>query len=101
MPIVLNKNISFPDPNLADAEGLVAIGGDLGTERLLAAYQKGIFPWTVDPTTWWSPDPRAIFELDGFHVSQSLARIIRPGRSEEHTSELQSLRHLVCRLLLG
>jgi leucyl/phenylalanyl-tRNA--protein transferase len=82
MPIVLNKNISFPDPNLADAEGLVAIGGDLGTERLLAAYQKGIFPWTVDPITWWSPDPRAIFELDGFHVSQSLARIIRQGRFE-------------------
>jgi len=82
MPIVLNKNTSFPDPALADAEGLVAIGGDLGTERLLAAYRAGIFPWTVDPITWWSPDPRAIFELDGFHVSQSLARIIRKGGFE-------------------
>jgi leucyl/phenylalanyl-tRNA--protein transferase len=82
MPILLNQNITFPDPGLADAEGLVAIGGDLGAERLLAAYRKGIFPWTVNPITWWSPDPRAIFELDGFHVSQSLARIIRQDRFE-------------------
>jgi leucyl/phenylalanyl-tRNA--protein transferase len=82
MPILLNKNTAFPDPALADAEGLVAIGGDLGTERLLAAYRAGIFPWTVDPITWWSPDPRAIFELDGFHVPQSLAQVIRQGRFE-------------------
>ena len=82
MPILLNKNVPFPDPSLADPEGLVAIGGDLNVDRLLAAYRKGIFPWTVDPITWWSPDPRAIFELDGFHVSQSLARIIRQGRFE-------------------
>ena len=82
MPILLKQNTAFPDPALADAEGLVAIGGDLGTGRLLAAYQKGIFPWTVDPITWWSPDPRAIFELDGFHVPQSLARVIRKGGFE-------------------
>ena len=82
MPILLNKNTAFPNPALADAEGLVAIGGDLGTERLLAAYRKGIFPWTINPITWWSPDPRAIFELDGFHVSQSLARVIRKGGFE-------------------
>jgi len=82
MPVLLNKNAAFPDPALADAEGLVAIGGDLATERLLAAYRKGIFPWTANPITWWSPDPRAIFELDGFHVPQSLARVIRRGRFE-------------------
>ena len=82
MPILLNKNTAFPDPALADAEGLVAIGGDLGTDRLLAAYRRGIFPWTANPITWWSPDPRAIFELDGFHVPQSLARVIRQGRFE-------------------
>jgi leucyl/phenylalanyl-tRNA--protein transferase len=82
MPILLNKNTAFPDPALADAEGLVAIGGDLGSERLLVAYQQGIFPWTANPITWWSPDPRAIFELDGFHVPQSLARVIRQGRFE-------------------
>jgi leucyl/phenylalanyl-tRNA--protein transferase len=82
MPILLNKNVPFPDPALADADGLVAIGGDLSSERLLAAYRKGIFPWTADPITWWSPDPRAIFELDRFHVPQSLARVIRKGGFE-------------------
>jgi leucyl/phenylalanyl-tRNA--protein transferase len=82
MPILLNKNTAFPDPALADAEGLVAIGGDLGTDRLLAAYRRGIFPWTANPITWWSPDPRAIFELDGFHVPQSLARVIRQRKFE-------------------
>jgi len=82
MPILLNKNTAFPDPSLAGPDGLVAIGGDLNVDRLLAAYRKGIFPWTVDPITWWSPDPRAIFELDEFHVSQSLARVIRKGGFE-------------------
>ena len=69
----------FPDPRLADAEGLVAVGGDLSIERLLAAYRQGIFPWTVNPVSWWSPDPRGIFELDSFHASQSLEKIIRRG----------------------
>ena len=45
--------------------------------RLLLAYRSGIFPWTVDPITWWSPEPRAIFELDRFRVSRSLAKVIR------------------------
>jgi leucyl/phenylalanyl-tRNA---protein transferase len=82
MPTALNQNTAFPDPNLAGPDGLVAVGGDLGGERLLAAYRAGIFPWTIDPITWWSPDPRAIFELDRFHVPQSLARAIRRGRFE-------------------
>jgi len=82
MPVVLNKTTWFPDPRLADADGLVAAGGDLGSERLLAAYRQGIFPWSVDPITWWSPDPRGIIELDQFHVSRSLAKVIRQGRFE-------------------
>jgi leucyl/phenylalanyl-tRNA--protein transferase len=45
--------------------------------RLMLAYRNGIFPWTVNPLTWWSPDPRAIFELDAFHVGRSLSRLIR------------------------
>ncbi len=73
----LNRGLSFPHPDTADAEGLVAIGGDLSIDRLLLAYRSGIFPWTVKPITWWSPDPRAVFELDGFHVSRSLARLLR------------------------
>jgi leucyl/phenylalanyl-tRNA--protein transferase len=44
---------------------------------LLLAYRSGVFPWTVDPITWWSPEPRGIFELDRFHVSHSLAKVIR------------------------
>ncbi len=71
--------LRFPDPRQADAEGLVAIGGDLSVPRLRLAYRSGIFPWTVDPITWWSPEPRGIFELDRFHVSRSLARVIRQG----------------------
>ena len=76
---ILDNRLRFPSPRLADAEGLVAIGGDLAVPRLLLAYRSGIFPWTVDPITWWSPDPRAIFELDVLHVSQSLSRVIRKG----------------------
>jgi leucyl/phenylalanyl-tRNA--protein transferase len=77
LPVILGNAIGFPDPELADADGLVAVGGDLSVERLLTAYRQGIFPWTVDPITWWSPDPRGIIELDSFHVSKSLAKVIR------------------------
>jgi leucyl/phenylalanyl-tRNA--protein transferase len=76
-PAVLSRRLWFPPPSEADREGLVAIGGDLALPRLLLAYRSGIFPWTVEPITWWSPDPRAIFELDQFHVSRSLARVLR------------------------
>ena len=69
----------FPDPRTADADGLVAIGGDLSAPRLLLAYRNGIFPWSVNPVTWWSPNPRAIFELENFHVPRSLAKVLRKG----------------------
>ena len=75
--ILTERQLSFPDPREAAPEGLVAIGGDLSVPRLLSAYRSGIFPWTVKPITWWSPDPRAIFELDQFHVSKNLAKVIR------------------------
>ena len=70
------------DPERADATGLVAIGGDLSPERLLEAYRRGIFPWYDEglPICWWSPDPRAIFELNRFHVSRRLQRTCRSGR---------------------
>jgi leucyl/phenylalanyl-tRNA--protein transferase len=74
---ILDKRLRFPNPRLADAEGLVAVGGELSVPRLLLAYRSGIFPWTADPVTWWSPNPRGIFELDRFHVSHSLAKVIR------------------------
>lgn len=78
-PVLLDQRLTFPNALLATAEGLVAVGGDLSVPRLLLAYRSGIFPWTVKPITWWSPDPRAIFELDKFHVSRSLAKVIRTG----------------------
>jgi leucyl/phenylalanyl-tRNA--protein transferase len=70
------------DPELADATGLVAMGGDLTPARLLEAYRRGIFPWYDEnlPICWWSPDPRAIFKLDRFHVSRRLRRTCRSGR---------------------
>lgn len=74
----------FPPAETIDAEGLVGLGGSLSPEWLLDAYQHGIFPWplgTIDePMAWWSPDPRAIIELDGLHVSRRLRRRIRSGR---------------------
>jgi leucyl/phenylalanyl-tRNA---protein transferase len=76
-PVRLDNRLTFPDPSGADAEGLIAFGGDLSTSRLLLAYRSGIFPWTVNPITWWSPDPRAVFELDSFRPPRRLARTLR------------------------
>lgn len=73
----------FPDPAqaLADPPGLLAGGGDLSVERLLAAYRRGIFPWYLpgQPVLWWSPDPREVLFPAEFHVSRSLRRVIRRG----------------------
>jgi leucyl/phenylalanyl-tRNA---protein transferase len=73
----LGAETDFPDPALAGADGLLAVGGDLSAERLEQAYRRGIFPWTDRPITWWSPDPRAILELDRFHVPRRLVRVLR------------------------
>src|SRR4051812_9188065 len=58
-------------------ENLVEIGGELNVSTLLKAYRSGSFPWTVHPVTWWSPDPRAIIDFDSFHISRSLAKLLR------------------------
>ncbi|MEN9575715.1 MAG: hypothetical protein RL514_3570 [Verrucomicrobiota bacterium] len=85
-PILLDDRLWFPDARDAVATGphagLVAVGGDLSVPRLVLAYRSGLFPWTADPVTWWSPDPRGIFELDQFHASRSLARTLRKGGFE-------------------
>jgi leucyl/phenylalanyl-tRNA--protein transferase len=64
---------------LHDPEGLLAAGGDLTVERLIAAYRRGIFPWYSpgQPVLWWSPDPREVLFPHEFHVSRSLARALR------------------------
>jgi leucyl/phenylalanyl-tRNA--protein transferase len=67
---------------LTEPNGLLAAGGDLSPERLLAAYRKGIFPWYQEgqPILWWSPDPRAVLKPDGLRVSRSLRRSLRKRR---------------------
>lgn len=75
--MMLDERLRFPDPRAARADGLVAVGGDFAPERLLLAYRSGIFPWTDAPITWWSPDPRGVFELEQFHVARSLERFLR------------------------
>src|SRR3954463_13784142 len=85
---ILTEHMVFPDPRNADDEGLVAIGGDMSVERLLAAYRSGIFPWTVNPITWWSPDPRAVFEFDQFHVPRSLEKILRRSVLRKNVSAI-------------
>jgi leucyl/phenylalanyl-tRNA--protein transferase len=80
MPIYrLVQEVIFPPPEYADPSGLLAVGGDLSSERLLEAYRLGIFPWYSEdqPILWWSPDPRLILELDEFKTSRSLNKIIR------------------------
>ncbi len=69
----------FPDPEQADASGLLAFGGDLSARRLLAAYRAGIFPWydADTPILWWSPNPRCVLVPDAFRVSSRLARSLR------------------------
>ena len=59
---------------------MVAITMDLTAERILEAYPKGIFPWTENPVTWWSPDPRGILPLDQLHVPRRLEQTIRTGK---------------------
>lgn len=68
--------IRFPDPRRSTPEGLVAVGGDLRTEVLVAAYRQGIFPWPTKgyPLVWFCPPRRAILEFDRLHIPRSLAR---------------------------
>jgi leucyl/phenylalanyl-tRNA--protein transferase len=66
---------SFPDPAGADSHDLIAVGGDLEPGTVLAAYRQGLFPMRADGLLgWWSPDPRGVIPLDGFHASRSLHR---------------------------
>ncbi len=76
----LDENkIIFPDPKLADEDGLLAIGGDLSLERLVLAYSNGIFPWYSedDPILWWAPKTRFIIKPENIHVSHSMRKFFR------------------------
>jgi leucyl/phenylalanyl-tRNA--protein transferase len=74
---LLSEKIVFPPPELAGKDGLLAVGGDLSEERLILAYQMGIFPWFSDdsPILWWSPEPRLVLFPSELHISKRLKRI--------------------------
>ncbi|MEM6764618.1 MAG: leucyl/phenylalanyl-tRNA--protein transferase [Bacteroidota bacterium] len=83
MPVFwLTKDHVFPHPELANDEGILAIGGDLHPDRLVLAYEKGIFPWYSpgEPIIWWSPDPRFVLFPEKVKVSKSMRQILRKGR---------------------
>lgn len=80
MPVFrLTEHILFPRPELAEESGLLAVGGDLSTERLIAAYTQGIFPWFAkgDPILWWFTSPRLVLFPAELHVPKRLARYLR------------------------
>jgi leucyl/phenylalanyl-tRNA--protein transferase len=80
----LSPDDPFPpvDSALRAPNGLLAAGGDLTPERLLAAYRVGVFPWfgEEDPILWWSPDPRMVLYVNEVHVSRSLGKVIKANR---------------------
>lgn len=85
MPIFqLRDEPIFPDPELAEEEGLLAIGGDLRPERLISAYSQGIFPWYSEnePILWFSPNPRMVLYPENFICSDTLKRLVKSQKYE-------------------
>jgi leucyl/phenylalanyl-tRNA--protein transferase len=80
----LDERLLFPDPELAEDDGLLAVGGDLSTERLVLAYQNGIFPWYSEdePILWFSPHERFVLYPDELKISKSMQRILSLGKFE-------------------
>ena len=76
---LLSNELYFPPVTEADEEGILAIGGDLSTQRLLLAYRKGIFPWYSDdePIIWWCPNPRFVLFPDEIKISKSMRAVIK------------------------
>ena len=86
MPVyqMIPKIPLFPPIEEAEDDGLLAVGGDLTKERLIDAYQRGIFPWyeVGQPILWWSPDPRLVLFPNEIKISRSLRKVLRKGRFE-------------------
>lgn len=86
MPAIcrLDSETEFPPTQqaLAEPNGLLAVGGDLSSARLLAAYRRGIFPWyeSPQPVLWWTPDPRSVVPPSEVHISRSLRRTLRSNK---------------------
>lgn len=99
----LEDALDFPDPEsaLEEPNGLLAAGGDLSPQRLIQAYQQGIFPWFSDdqPILWWSPNPRCVIFPDKAHVSRSLRKHIRKHNSTvSFDQEFEQVIHHCARL---
>ena len=77
--IFLRPQDNFPSVEEANAEGLLAYGGDLSPQRLLEAYSRGIFPWYEEgqPVLWWSPDPRMVLFPENLKVSKSMKQLLK------------------------
>ncbi|CAA6808034.1 MAG: Leucyl/phenylalanyl-tRNA--protein transferase (EC [uncultured Aureispira sp.] len=75
----LTEEITFPHPKYASSEGLLAAGGDLSPQRILFAYEHGIFPWynEGEPILWWSPNPRFVLYPSEIKVSKSMRQVFR------------------------
>jgi leucyl/phenylalanyl-tRNA---protein transferase len=84
MPLfALDKELVFPPVHLAEPDGLLAMGGDLSPERLLLAYQHGIFPWYEgDVPLWWSPDPRFVLFPQHLKISKSMQQLLKKNTFE-------------------
>lgn len=78
----LDEQLLFPEPDLAEPDGLLAVGGDLSTPRLLLAYQNGIFPWYSDdtPILWYSPHERFVLYPQELKISKSMRQVLRSGK---------------------
>jgi leucyl/phenylalanyl-tRNA--protein transferase len=76
---LLSNELYFPPVNEADEEGILAIGGDLSTQRLILAYRNGIFPWYTDdePIIWWCPNPRFVLFPDEIKISKSMRAVVK------------------------
>lgn len=80
MPVYqLSEELAFPHPSYAREDGLLAVGGDLQPDRLLLAYEHGIFPWysAGDPVLWWSPNPRFVLFPEKLRVSKSMRQVLK------------------------
>jgi len=80
----LSSAIEFPPLNQANADGLLALGGDLSPERVFYAYQNGIFPWyeSDQPPLWWAPDPRFVLYPDRLRISKSTKQLLKSHQFE-------------------
>ncbi|KZS39903.1 leucyl/phenylalanyl-tRNA--protein transferase [Aquimarina aggregata] len=81
---ILTNTLQFPSVNHADIDGLLAVGGDLSTDRLVEAYTNGIFPWYNEdqPILWFSPDPRMVLFPKELHISKSMKQLLRKDQFE-------------------